>query len=162
MEKTKKPTGLELACRESEKSKKKRSRKYSKHGLTAMKTALSKPGARAIDRRTKVGRALAEWRNELLDDLGGADAVSTQQLAIVDLAVKTKLLLDSVDAWLLKQPSLVNSRKKSLLPVVRERQQLADSLARYMAQLGLERRLKPVPSLSEYFEQKAEDHNKAD
>ncbi len=135
----------------SPESSKKGKRQYSKHGLTAMKSALSKPGARAIDRRTKIGRALLQWRNELLEDLGGVDAVSTQQIAVVELAVKSKLLLDSIDAWLLKQPSLVNARKKSLLPVVRERQQLADSLARYMGQLGLERRVKPTPSLQEYL-----------
>jgi hypothetical protein len=60
-------------------------------------------------------------------------------------------MLDSIDAWLLKQPSLVNARKKSLLPVVRERQQLAESLARYVGQLGLERRMKPTPSLQDYL-----------
>jgi len=60
-------------------------------------------GARAIDRRTKTGRALLQWRNELIEDLGGVDAVTTQQLAIVELAVKSKLMLDSIDAWLLKQ-----------------------------------------------------------
>jgi len=36
------------------------------------------------------------------------EAISTQQAQVVDLAVKTKLLLDSVDAWLLTQRSLVN------------------------------------------------------
>jgi hypothetical protein len=77
---------------------KKPTRQYSKHGLTAMKAALSKPGARAIDRRTKIGRALLQWRNELIEDLGGMDAVTTQQLAIVELAVKSKLMLDSIDA----------------------------------------------------------------
>ena len=35
--------------------------------------------------------------------------------------------------------SLINKRKKSLLPVVKERQALADGLARYLAQLGLGR-----------------------
>ena len=94
---------------------------------------------------------MLQWRNELIEDPGGTDAVTTQQLAIVELAVKSKLMLDSIDAWLLKQPSLVNARRKSLLPVVRERQQLADSLARYLGQLGLERRVKPTPSLQEYF-----------
>ena len=68
--------------------------------------------------------------------------MSTQQAALVDLAVKSKLLLDSIDTWLLTQPSLVNARKKALLPVVRERQTLADGLARYLAQLGLHRRVK--------------------
>ena len=75
-------------------------------------------------------------------DLGGNDAISTQQLAIIDLAGKQKLLLDSIDTWLLSQPSLINSRKRSVIPVVIQRQQLADALAKYMAMLGLERRHK--------------------
>lgn len=125
-----------------------------KHGLTSLKRAVKELGSRSIDGRTTVGKALLHWRSELIDDLGGETAVTTQQLAVVDLAVRSKLILDSIDAWLLRQPSLVNKRKKSLVPVVRERQQLADSLARYMAQLGLERRAKPVQSLSEYLEHK--------
>jgi hypothetical protein len=49
------------------------------------------------------------------------------------------LLLDSVNAWLVTQPSLVNARKRSLIPVVQQRQQLADALVRYMTLLGLQR-----------------------
>ena len=60
-------------------------------------------------------------------------------------------MLDSIDAWLLAQPSLVNKRKRALLPVVRERTQLADSLARHLSALGLERRAKPTQSLQEYL-----------
>jgi hypothetical protein len=58
------------------------------------------------------------WRRELVADLGGEDSISTQQSAPVDLAVKSKLIVDSIDAWLLIQPSLINKRKKALLPVV--------------------------------------------
>ena len=113
-------------------------RGYQKHGLTILKRAVNGVGNnRLIDKRTVTGRALAKWRNDLIADLGGD--ISTQQSALVDLAVKSKLLLDSIDAWLLVQPSLVNARKKSLLPVVKERQALADGLARYLAQLGLGR-----------------------
>jgi hypothetical protein len=36
----------------------------------------------------------------------------------------------------------VNVRKRSLIPVVLQRQALADGLARYLGQLGLERRAK--------------------
>jgi hypothetical protein len=133
------------------KQNKKARKRPDRHGLTRMKYAVKELGSRAIDGRTTVGRALLHWRSELIEDLGGVESVTTQQLAVVDLAVKSKLLLDSIDAWLLKQPSLVNARKKSVLPVVRERQQLADSLARYMGQLGLERRVKPTPSLQEYL-----------
>jgi hypothetical protein len=58
-------------------------------------------------------------RDELIGDLGGDTAISTQRRALVDLVVRRKLMLDSIDAWLLKRPSLVNVRKRSLLPVVR-------------------------------------------
>ena len=63
-------------------------------------------------------------------DLGGD--VSTQQAAVIDLAVRTRLLLDSIDTWLLRQQSLVNARKRALLPVRGwERQALVDALTRY-------------------------------
>ena len=120
-----------------------------KHGLNTLKRAVNTIGnrMRIIDRRTVTGRALALWREDLIRDLGGD--VSTQQGSIVDLAVRTRLLLDSIDAWLLTQPSLINTRKRSVIPVVRERQVLADGLARYLAQLGLERRSKPAKTLDE-------------
>jgi hypothetical protein len=86
------------------------------HGLHTLKTAVVKLGGRAIDGRYHVGRQLQKWRRELIADLGGQDSISTQQSALIDLAVKSKLLLDSIDAWLLTQPSLINKRKKALLP----------------------------------------------
>jgi hypothetical protein len=106
-------------------------------------------------RRKRAQAALQAGRHikrdsDLARDLGGAEAVTTQQLAIVDLAVKTKLILDSIDAWCFAQPTLINRRRRSVLPVVRERQQLADSLAKYMNMLGLERRTKPIQSLGDY------------
>ncbi len=115
-----------------------------KHGLYSMKRIVNEQGLRTIDGRSSIGRALSRWRSDLIRDLGGDTAISTQQEALVDLAVKSKLLLDSIDAWLLQQPSLVNKRKRTLLPVVRERQQLADGLARYLNQLGLERKTKTL------------------
>jgi hypothetical protein len=130
------------------------------HGLTVLKRAVNTVGNRLIDKRTVTGRALARWRKDLIRDLGGD--VSTQQTAVVDLAVKSKLLLDSIDVWLLTQRTLVNKRKKSLLPVVRERQQLADGLAKYLAMLGLERRSKEV-SLQDYVQRKyGTDRGEAD
>lgn len=117
------------------------------HGLTTLKKAVKTLGGRVIDRRTSLGKALDQWRADLIADLGGAEMVSAQELVIVDLAVKTKLLLDSVDAWLFENKALINARKGSLRPVVLQRQQLADALAKYMAQLGLKRRAKPAQSL---------------
>src|SRR5262245_5669558 len=126
-------------------------RDYQKHGLTVLKRAVNGLGNRAIDKRTATGKALAKWRHDLIQDLGGD--VSTQQSTIVDLAVKSKLLLDSIDVWLLTQETLVNRRKKSLIPVVKERQSLADGLAKYLSMLGLERRSKQV-TLQDYIASK--------
>ena len=126
-------------------------RRHTTHGLSLAKRALREHGTRALDRRTSLSKALDRWRDDLIADLGGSQQVTTQQHAVVNLAIKTKLLLDSIDGWLLQQPTLVNARKRALLPVVLQRQQLANSLARYMTQLGLERRAKQVPDLASYL-----------
>src|SRR5437870_8102778 len=126
-----------------------RVRPYHKHGLTTLRRTVEAIGGRLLDGRTTLAKQLAAWKADLVRDLGGD--VSTQQAAVIDLAVRTRLLLDSIDAWLLTQPSLVNARKRALLPVVRERQALADALARYMSLLGLERRARPVAVLTEYL-----------
>ena len=126
-------------------------RAYQRHGLYRLKATMRALGPRVLDRRTTLGKHLTAWRAALIRDLGGPDTVTTAQQAIVDLAMRTKLLLDSIDAWLLAQPRLVNARTRSLLPVVRERQILADALARYLGQLGLNRRATPVPDLATYL-----------
>ncbi len=134
---------------------------HGSHGLYALKGTLKTLGQRDdwLKPLGELGNALRAWRQELVEALGGEEAVTPQQRSIIDLASRTHLMLESVDQYVLSMGSLVNKRRRALFPVVRERQQLADSLARYMAQLGLERRSIPTPSLSEYFEQKAEDHD---
>ena len=112
-------------------------RTYSKHGLVTLKHAVKGLGGRVIDRRTTLGKSLTKWRADLVADLGGIDNISTQRSALIDLAVKSKLLLDSIDAWLLTQPTLINARKRTLIPVVLQRQTLADGLARYLSRTGL-------------------------
>jgi hypothetical protein len=126
-------------------------RPYNRHGLQPLKVRVKVRGLGAIDRRTAVARALPTWRSELVQDLGGPDGVSAQKRALLDLAYQTKLLLDSVDAWLLEQPTLINARRRTVLPVVLQRQQLADALSRYLQALGLERRGTPArPALVDY------------
>src|SRR5438067_12828103 len=73
---------------------------------------------------------------------GGPDGITTQQLALVELAVRTKLLVDSVDAFVLAMPSPVNRQKHCLHPVVKERQSLVSQLQSLLHDLGLERRAK--------------------
>ena len=44
-----------------------------------------------------------------------------------------------------------------VLPVVLQRQQLVDTLTRYMTQLGLEKKVKLIPALSDYLATKQND-----
>lgn len=126
-------------------------RGYQKHGLYRLKAAVKDLGSRMIDRRTKTGRALAAWRGDLAADLGGVAALSMQQQALLGEAVKLKLMLDSIDAWLLAQPSLVDRRKRSLLPIVRERLTLVSQLQSLLRDLGLERKTREVADLGTYL-----------
>lgn len=124
---------------------------HTTHGGYTLKRAAMKLGNRVIDRRTSIGKALAQWQAELVADLGGRAMISTQERALVELCVRTKLMLDSVDTWVLQQPTLINNRKRALHPAVVQRTQLADALSRYLSQLGLKRRARPVESLSDYL-----------
>ena len=110
-----------------------------KTGLRALKTLVEMRGLRAIDQRTLAGRALVEWKEALVNALGGPDQISPQRAALIDLIVRTRLYVDCVDRFLLSQESIVDKRKRSVLPAVRERQTLCDSLARLLGQLGLSR-----------------------
>jgi hypothetical protein len=97
-----------------------------------------------LDRRSVAARALLDWRADLVAALGGEQTVTPQQTALVEVATRTRLYVDHLDAFLLEQRSLVNAKKRTVLPVLRERQQLADSLARLLGQLGLERRVRTL------------------
>jgi hypothetical protein len=124
------------------------------HGAFALKRAIRTLGSRTIDRRTRVGKALASWCADLAGDLGGIETLSTAQKSLIEQAATTRLILDSIDGWLAKQPSLIDRRKRALLPVVRERQSLADALVRYLTALGLERKARDVTDLASYLAKK--------
>jgi hypothetical protein len=73
--------------------------------------------------------------------LGGD--LSRAQSTLLETAATTWLLVSSIDEWLKTQATIVSTRKKkALLPVVLQRQQLVDSLGRHLERLGLERRAK--------------------
>lgn len=126
-------------------------RPYSRTGLNALKAKVKVRGLASIDRRTLAAQSLLSWKSDLISDLGGKDAVSAAQLALVEAATRTRLYVDHLDAWLMEQRSLVNGKRRSVLPVLRERQQLVDSLARLLGQLGLERKAPRVPTVAEWM-----------
>jgi len=120
-----------------------------RHGLNAAMARVKLRGFRAIDRRTVAARETLAFRSDLIAALGGADRLSPQRRRFVDLASRANLLLDHVDAWLLEQQSLVNRRSRSLLPVLIQRQAIADHLIRILDKLGLDRVPQPLPTLAE-------------
>ncbi len=95
---------------------------------------------RITDRRTTLGRTWHHWRHALIEDLGGPAALSTQQLALVDLAANTKVLIEALDRELLADPVLLEGGWCGNLVALRERDRLATTFAMYLTALGLRRR----------------------
>ena len=127
-------------------------RRVYRSNLSTMKRAIAKLGARAIPGNTKLGYALKAWRKELVDDLGGEENISIQQRTIIECASTTKLMISSVDAWIMSQPSLI-TRDRALMPVIIQRQQLVNGLVSMLSQLGLKRVNKEI-SLRDYLTEK--------
>jgi hypothetical protein len=96
-------------------------------------------GFGAIDRRTAAARETLAFKRELIVALGGETHLSPQRRKLVDMVARASLLLDHIDAWLFQQRSLVNARAKTLLPVLVQRQAIADHLTRLLDKLGLDR-----------------------
>jgi len=128
-------------------------RAYSRHGLNALKARVKLRGSKALDRRTSGAQELIAWRTQVVADLGGEKELTAAKAALLDAAAKTWLYIRVLDTWILEQRAIVNLRRRSLLPVVRERQQLVDSFARLLGQLGFERRARPAPELAAYLAQ---------
>ena len=73
---------------------------------------------------------------------------------MVDHAARATLYLDHTDGWLAAQTGLVNGRSRSVVPVLVQRQGLADHLARLLDKLGLDRVPRRLTSLNEYLAEK--------
>jgi len=139
-------------------------RPYSMTGINSLKAAITRKRHRGkvrltlkdrLDMRYPETRRLLAWQGNLIADLGGEENLSTQKRTLVDIATRTKLFLSHLDSWLIEQGSLVNFKRRTVFPVLLQRMQLADSLMRNLAMLGLERQAKPVMNLAQYLEQRA-------
>jgi hypothetical protein len=108
-------------------------------------------GQHTLDGRTTTAKTLGHYRARFIADLGGLQCLSAQQLALLDLTARTWLLLETVDAAILSLPSPLDRRRRVLLPIIRERQHLADSLLRYLQALGLDRH-SPAVDLAHAFQ----------
>lgn len=122
------------------------------HGLKTLRRAVTQLTTRRLDGRTAVAVAVRRWKDDVRRDLGGD--LSRAQETILELAAQSWVILSSLDAWITRQPSLV-TKKRQVIPVVVQRTQIAEGLARHLERLGLERRAQPVPDLRAYLAQHA-------
>jgi hypothetical protein len=122
-----------------------------RHGLPALKRRVGLDGLDAFDLRSAAARRMIDWRDELVSALGGQENVTPQEYALLEMLIKTRLLLEHVDAYILGLTSLVNRKKHAMKPIVRERLTLVDTCSRLLSQLGLKRREKPIPDLEDFL-----------
>jgi len=127
------------------------------HGAVVMRRTLRALTTRRLDGRSALAVAVRRWKEDVRSDLGSD--LSRAQETILEAAAQAWVILASLDDWIARQPSLV-TKKRTVLPVVVQRMQIAEGLARNLERLGLERRAKPVPELAAYLATK--DHHGRD
>ena len=104
-----------------------------------------------------VERAARDWRQQVLDDLGGLDAVSATKRALLDAATGSMILLASLDAYVFElagQGGLANRKHRRVFPVVLDRMRVSDPLVKQLAALGLDRVERPPVDLTQYLSQR--------
>jgi hypothetical protein len=122
------------------------------HGLKTLRRAVRQLTTRRLDGRSAIAVAVRRWKADVTADLGGN--LSRAQETILEAAAQSWVILSSLDDYIARQPSLV-TKKRQVVPVVLQRMQIADSLARHLERLGLERKAKAVPDLQTYLAMKA-------
>ena len=133
-----------------------RARPYTLSGRHVVSRALPHLTERVADTSipdaalSPVERAARAWRRDVLADLGGPQQVSAARLALLDAAVGSVIILHSLDAFLFgmaTEQGLASRKYRRAFPIVADRMRVADSLARQLQALGLERVPQPVTSL---------------
>jgi hypothetical protein len=127
-----------------------------RNGLAALKRKILMHGLKLVDKRTLAAQSLVAWKQQIVIDLGGDQAISSQQETLIELACRTKLILEHIDSYILGQESIIDLEKKCVYPVIQQRGTLANSLVYLLAQLGLERKPRRARSLQSYLEEKAQ------
>ena len=123
-------------------------------GLLALKAKVMLRGLAVVNRRTKAARDVVKWRAELVAELGAEPGMTAARLTRIETLVRTKLLLEHLDAQLLEYDTLFSRKRGTLRPQVKailtERNRMAEALERGLAALGASRSKGTVlPSLDD-------------
>ena len=126
-----------------------------RHGLHSLQAAIREVGAKPLDGRSAISKALQAYKRELVDDLG--TDLTTAQMTLVDLAAQKKLMVDTAVAWIAQNlPVVVSDGDVRFVSLVKEAESISMNLARILDLLGLERKAKPISALTDYLETRRE------
>lgn len=107
--------------------------------MPAVKARLMLRGLHAVDRRSQAAREVLKWRAKLVAELAAASQLSTATTSRIEVLVRTKLLLEHLDASLLEHTTLFGKKgrlRQDVRQIIGERNRMADSLERGLAALG--------------------------
>lgn len=117
----------------------------------AAKHHLYSRDAGKVDLRRREDRAVVQTLAALEADLGDVSA----QEALILAGIGRKLRdLAKIEEYLDGLSSIVNKRRKDLLPIVAKKHQLLESIRRDLESIGLRRRTKDVPDIGRYLSER--------
>lgn len=118
-----------------------------------------------VNLRSPGGVRLLHWQRELIGACGGPDKISPAQIHLVATAVRTRCYLDDVDNFLLSLPTIVNRKRKRVIQLVRDRQELSFHLVDTLRQLGLQanalEKTAPSYTVSDFLREHEEQKEKS-
>lgn len=127
-------------------------RKPNTHGAWTLKRALD---TGRLDMRSEAGQAIKRLRTQLETDLGGADTLSTQERLLVDRIVKKALIIEALETYALSRRSIFKRNGELIGALGRHYLSYTEALRRDLLAVGLGRRAKDVPNLSDYLNARA-------
>ena len=121
----------------------------SKHGSRALVRHLTQ---NRLDQRTTTARLLRMVAEDLADDAGGWASLTNREKVLVDRCAAQIVILQSVENWVLRQPSLLESDGALLAVLRRGYLGHLNTLRLNLVALGLRPgRADKVPTLEEYL-----------
>jgi hypothetical protein len=151
-------------------SRRRDKRQYHRSGQHTLRRALPELLARVRDpdladaELSPIERAARAWRHDVVADLGGAAAMPATKAALLDAIVGTKILLDSIDRYVIElaaQDGLVSRRYRSAFRIVSDRMRVADGLAKQLQALGLAAAAPAPPDLAVYLARRPRSRQRA-
>jgi hypothetical protein len=126
------------------------SRNHLTHGHTLRKLLLKDVNIVDISKKNGIGPEIVSQAEQICSDAGGKESLSELKRQLINRYVITELLIQSVDHWLLQQPSLIKS-KRAIFPIVNERNRLVQTSLQLAQAIGIERKPRPTQSLEEWY-----------